>query len=88
MTTEEVVRTAIELKCKLLKLNPDRMTLKVVELGTTHVLSTVELHVDYRDSYQAHDGTVMVAEDLMSFELGRNISVTPFHRGGKPEGKV
>ncbi len=61
MTTEEVVRTAIELKCKLLKLNPDRMTLKVVELGTTHVLSTVEVHVDYRDSYQAHDGTVMVA---------------------------
>jgi len=37
---------------------------------------------------EEYDGTVMVAEDLMSFELGRNISVIPFHRGGKPEGKV
>ncbi|MGC6452775.1 MAG: MBL fold metallo-hydrolase [Candidatus Puniceispirillaceae bacterium] len=37
---------------------------------------------------EEYDGTVMVAEDLMSFELGRNISVIPFHRGGKPEGTV
>ena len=35
-----------------------------------------------------YDGTVMVAEDLMRFELGRNISVIPYHHGGKREGKV
>jgi ribonuclease Z len=35
-----------------------------------------------------YDGTVMVAEDLMSFELGRNISVIPYRHGGRPEGKV
>ena len=35
-----------------------------------------------------YDGTVMVAEDLMRFELGRNISVIPYHHGGWPHGKV
>ena len=35
-----------------------------------------------------YDGTVMVAEDLMRFELGRNISVIPYHYGGWPHGKV
>ena len=33
-----------------------------------------------------YDGTVMVAEDLLSIEIGRNISVIPFHRGAKPDG--
>jgi ribonuclease Z len=37
---------------------------------------------------EEYDGTVMVAEDLLSIEIGRNISVIPYHRGGKPEGKV
>ena len=33
-----------------------------------------------------YDGTVMVAEDLLSIEIGRNISVIPFHRGAKLDG--
>ena len=33
-----------------------------------------------------YDGTVMVAEDLLTIEIGRNISVIPFHRGAKPDG--
>ena len=35
-----------------------------------------------------YDGTVMVAEDLLSIEIGPNISVIPYHHGGRPEGKV
>ena len=35
---------------------------------------------------EEYDGTVMVAEDLLSIEIGRNISVIPFHRGAKPDG--
>ena len=31
---------------------------------------------------EEYDGTVLVAEDLMVIELGKNISVTPFHHGG------
>jgi ribonuclease Z len=30
------------------------------------------------------DGTVLVAEDLMTIEIGKNISVIPYHRGAKP----
>jgi ribonuclease Z len=30
-----------------------------------------------------YDGTVLVAEDLMSIEIGRNITVIPFHHGGR-----
>lgn len=30
------------------------------------------------------DGTVLVAEDLMTIEIGRNISVIPYHHGAKP----
>ena len=32
-----------------------------------------------------YDGTVMVAEDLLSIEIGRAISVIPFHRGAKSD---
>ena len=35
-----------------------------------------------------YDGTVMVAEDFLSIEIGPNISVIPYHHGGRPEGKV
>ena len=35
-----------------------------------------------------YDGTFMVAEDLLSIEIGPNISVIPYHHGGRPEGKV
>jgi len=30
---------------------------------------------------EEYDGTVLVAEDLMVIELGKNISVTPYHHG-------
>ena len=35
-----------------------------------------------------YDGTVLVAEDLMTIQIGRNISVIPYHHGGKPGGMV
>jgi ribonuclease Z len=31
-----------------------------------------------------YDGTVLVAEDLMTIEIGRNVSVIPFHHGCRP----
>ena len=35
-----------------------------------------------------YDGTVLVAEDLMTIQIGRNISVIPYRHGGKPDGMV
>jgi ribonuclease Z len=35
-----------------------------------------------------YDGTVVVAEDLMTIQIGRNISVIPYRHGGKPGGMV
>jgi ribonuclease Z len=35
-----------------------------------------------------YDGTVLVAEDLMTIQIGRNISVIPYNHGGKPGGMV
>ena len=35
-----------------------------------------------------YDGTVLVAEDLMTIQIGRNISVIPYRHGGKPGGMV
>ncbi len=32
---------------------------------------------------EEYDGTVLVAEDLMSIEIGRNITVIPHHHGGR-----
>ena len=37
---------------------------------------------------QEYDGTVVVAEDLMTIQIGRNISVIPHWHGGKPGGMV
>ena len=37
---------------------------------------------------QEYDGTVVVAEDLMTIQIGRNISVIPYWHGGKPGGMV
>jgi ribonuclease Z len=34
---------------------------------------------------EEYDGIVMVAEDLMTIEIGRNITVTPFHHGARPK---
>lgn len=31
-----------------------------------------------------YDGTVVVAEDLMTIEIGKNISVIPYHHGARP----
>jgi len=31
---------------------------------------------------------VVVAEDLMTIQIGRNISVIPYRHGGKPGGMV
>jgi len=33
---------------------------------------------------EEYDGTVLVAEDMMTIELGRNISVIPYHYGSRP----
>lgn len=33
---------------------------------------------------EEYDGTVLVAEDLMTIEIGKNISVIPFHHGARP----
>jgi len=30
-----------------------------------------------------YDGTVLVAEDMMTLVIGRNISVIPFRHGGR-----
>ena len=65
-------RPKLALLTHLVLLNPD-------PVSVDEVMS--ELATEY-------DGTVMVAEDLMRFELGRNISVIPYHHGGKREGKV
>ena len=35
-----------------------------------------------------YDGTVLVAEDLMTIQIGNNVSVIPFRHGGKPSGMV
>ena len=65
-------RPKLALLTHLVLLNPD-------PVSVDEVMS--ELATEY-------DGTVMVAEDLMRFELGRNISVIPYHHGGKRDGKV
>lgn len=33
---------------------------------------------------EEYDGTVLVAEDLMTIEIGRNVSVIPYHHGCRP----
>lgn len=33
---------------------------------------------------EEYDGTVLVAEDLMTIEIGRNVTVIPYHHGAKP----
>ncbi|MCC7182347.1 MAG: MBL fold metallo-hydrolase [Rhodocyclaceae bacterium] len=33
---------------------------------------------------EEYDGPVLVAEDMMTLELGRNITVIPFHHGARP----
>lgn len=33
---------------------------------------------------EEYDGTVLVAEDLMTIEIGKNVSVIPYYRGAKP----
>ena len=65
-------RPKLALLTHLVLLNPD-------PVSVDEVMS--ELATEY-------DGTVMVAEDLMRFELGRNISIIPYHHGGKRDGKV
>ena len=65
-------RPKLALLTHLVLLNPD-------PVSVDEVMS--EIATEY-------DGTVMVAEDLMRFELGRNISVIPYHHGGKRDGKV
>ena len=35
-----------------------------------------------------YDGTVLVAEDLMTIQIGNNVSVIPYRHGGKPSGMV
>ena len=37
-----------------------------------------------RELAAEYDGTVLVAEDLMTIEIGRNISVIPYHHGCRP----
>lgn len=31
-----------------------------------------------------YDGTVLVAEDMMTIDIGRNVTVIPYHHGAKP----
>lgn len=33
---------------------------------------------------EEYDGTVLVAEDMMIIEIGRNVTVIPYHHGAKP----
>ena len=63
-------RPKLALLTHLVLLKPDPVSINEV---------MQELAVEY-------DGTVMVAEDLLSIEIGRNISMIPFHRGAKPDG--
>jgi len=65
-------RPKLALLTHLVLLNPDPVSVNEV---------MTELATEY-------DGTVMVAEDLLSIEIGRNISVIPYHHGGRPENKV